>query len=75
MKILIVVLCLVVMPATLTGCSDYICRRKAKELCTPSFELDKICYAKQIERCNCLGNAKTEHEKKICDDVSKEFSY
>ena len=75
MKTLIVVLCLVALSVTLTGCSDFICRRKAKDICSPSFDLDKQCYVKQIERCNCLTNAKTEIEKKRCDNVSQEFGY
>ena len=73
MKILVMFLCLVAMPITLTGCSDFNCRRLMREDC--QIAPRKNCTAEGYARCACLKAAKTEYEKKRCDDVSKEFGY
>jgi hypothetical protein len=68
MKILVIVLCLVAMSVSLNGCSDYNCRRKARERCSVSYD-KKGCLDKLIEKCNCLRDAEAEYQKLWCEDL------
>ena len=73
MKTLIVVLCLVALSVTLTGCDNFHCRRLAREDCT--FVPRKNCLNEEYAICNCRKAAKTESEKKRCDKVVNEYGY
>ena len=75
MKILIVVLCVMVMTVTLADCSDYNCRRLARNDCEFAYELRGECMNKHIAICDCRRDSKTKSEKNKCDDLNKASDY